>query len=90
MNDKMLDAYEQFLDNREPSRTKIASYNWYNLNGVFSPVWIPYNLMLDEFARELLNAMNELLIYIDNLKSWNKVLSNTEDEIKDAIILDFI
>ncbi|MGO9021187.1 MAG: integrase [Syntrophobacteraceae bacterium] len=90
MNDKMLDAYKQFLDNREPSNTKIAAYNWYSLDGVFSPAWIPYNLMLDEFARELANSINESLMYIDNLKSWNKVLSVMEDTIKDAIILDFI
>src|SRR5690349_16777060 len=35
-----------------------------------APAWLPYSLMLEEFAREIANSVNDLTNHVDRLRAW--------------------
>ena len=61
LNDGMhLELYRRFTEARPEFDTvgKIMPYGWTKLPDPLEAIWMAYSFMLDDFARELANAMN--------------------------------
>jgi hypothetical protein len=92
MKGKLLSAYKEFLDIKEiiPILGQLADCNWYKFPDQTHPVWIPYDLMLIEFARTIANTINDFERYITNLEAWKIVINGKETDIKNEIIIEII
>ena len=49
-----------------------------------------YSQMLSEHARELANSINELYRFIDNLKVWEQLISDFDEDAKFELIIEMI
>lgn len=50
-------------------------YRWGGLPQRISAVWMPYDMMFDEFARELANSINDLTHHVHRLRAWSAVVA---------------
>lgn len=53
-------------------------------------VWMAYSLMLDDFAREVTNAMNASTINVRRLHAWAAVLDTLAKDERAESIHEFI
>lgn len=65
-------------------------YQWWKLPDRLSGIWMPYGQMLDEYARELANIINDLTHHVHRLRAWHLVVDKLSDEDKLATTHEFI
>ncbi|WP_332660863.1 hypothetical protein [Brevundimonas sp.] len=69
----------------EPTTGRIMPYNWSPLTGGLSPALFLYSEMLEDFAREIANSINDLTQRELRLRAWHAVLKDeTPKRIMDA------
>jgi len=66
----MLEAYKAFLEKRllVTLESDFVTYDWHPLPNELPMAWFVYSQMLDKHARELANSLNEMRLFIVNLK----------------------
>lgn len=87
-----LKLYQAFLAARDaaPMDGAFMPYNWTTLPDPISGLWLPYTQMLDEFARELANAVNRLTHQVHQLRAWSHVVQPLSDDEKMEATHEFI
>lgn len=87
-----LELYKAFLAARDafPMDGGFMPYNWTALPNPISAMWLPYAQMLDEFARELANAVNRLTHQVHQLRAWSQVVQSLSDDEKMEATHEFI
>ena len=93
VNDELLlDTYRRYLKifSDEPDHEKYADYGWESLPEKLNASWLAYGLMLPEFSRSLANIVNQLGNYARRLKSWDKVLSDFDEDLKFELLFEFV
>ena len=90
--EKKLTLYTLFLHEFEKIDQiyNINTYNWTTLPSQISGIWMPYSMMLDEFACELANSINALMLDIQRLSAWAKIIPTLDDDHKMLAAHEFI
>jgi hypothetical protein len=88
----LLETYGQYLQKMkvEPDHTQYADYGWENVPETLNFSWLAYSLMLPEFSRSLANIVNQLGNYARRLKSWDKVLSTYDEDLRLELLFEFV
>jgi hypothetical protein len=73
-----------------PPDGRIMPYEWTRLPTPRSLTWLLYGEMLDEFARELANTINDFTLNVDRLRAWAEVLPTLSDKQKADACHEFI
>lgn len=73
-----------------PLDGRVMQYEWTRLPNPLDMLWLPYSLMLDEFARELANIINDLTNGVHQLRAWAAVVPSLSDPQKVAACHEFI
>jgi len=61
-------------------------YDWIDLPDPRAGIWIIYASMLEDFARELANGINDLINHAHRLRAWDTVLEGrSQSEILEAL-----
>ena len=70
----------------------LVDYNWYQHTqpAIADITWMPYHMMLDEFASELANTINELVRLTHRLSCWEKTITPLDDSEKLDVLLEFV
>ena len=65
-------------------------YHWWTLPDRLSAAWMPYSQMLDEYASELANIINDLTHHVHRLRAWDAVVATLGDDDKLEASHEFI
>lgn len=88
----LVDLYTQYR--AELDSTQIGGrwmpYRWWQLPDHLNVRWWPYTEMLQEFASELANIINDLTHNVHRLRSWEKILSTLSVDEKLAVTHEFV
>lgn len=87
-----LKLYQAFLAARDavPVDSAFMPYTWTAQPNPISGLWLPYAQMLDEFARELANAVNRLTHQVHQLSAWSQIVQPLSDDEKMEATHEFI
>lgn len=83
-----VDLYRRFTEARPATESvgRIMPYHWTGMPARLAGAWMAHSSMLDDFAREIANAMNAFTINVRRLHAWGSVLDTLgEDERAEAI-----
>lgn len=83
------EAYRTALD-ATPVGGDFMKYRWWTLPNPLSAVWMAYSQMLDEYATELANIINDLTNHVHRLRAWDTVLAGINDADKHEVSHEFI
>ena len=81
--------YEKILQ-VEKFDNKFAENNWGTFPAKISIEWMPYCWMFEEFSREIVNSLNQLVGYSHRLKIWKVILDTKQEKAKIEIIYEFV
>lgn len=87
-----LDLYSRYLDKR-PSTLgvgKLMPYEWTGLPDTLSATWMAYSFMLDDFARELANAINAFTNNVRKLHTWGSLFPEFNAKQRQEVMLEFV
>jgi len=89
---KSILLYQKFRQAFEatPNSGRVMQYRWSILPNSLDGIWLPYSLMLDEFARELANVINAFTCYVHQLHAWSTVLAPMSVEEKQEAMREFV
>ena len=73
-----------------PIGGRCMPYHWRNLPNPLGIIWMPYAQMLDEYAGELANIINDLTHHVHRLRAWATVVAPLSDEEKMEATHEFI
>jgi hypothetical protein len=83
------EAYRTALD-ATPFGGEFMSYRWWTLPNSLNAAWMAYSQMLDEYATELANIINDLTNHVHRLRAWDAVLAELDDTDKHELSHEFI
>lgn len=89
---RLVDRYTQYrvaLDAR-PMGGKLMPYRWWTLPDRLNAAWMAYSQMLDDYATELANIINDLTHHVARLSAWDTVMAGLSDDEKFEIGHEFI
>ena len=86
---RLYTAYRYALDHSELGG-RFMPYRWWTLPDPISGAWMPYVSMLDDYASELANIINDLTHDVQRLRAWARVTASLTDEEKLAVSHEFI
>jgi hypothetical protein len=91
-DDPPLALYLRFRDVRRsrPVDGEMMPYDWVSLPNPIGPMWLAYGLMVEEFARELANIVNEFTRHVRDLDAWAEVVTGLSDSEKLEAAISFI
>jgi hypothetical protein len=81
---KLIELYTQHraaLDAR-PTGGRWMPYRWWTLPDRLSIAWMAYSQMLDEYASELANIINDLTHHVHRLRAWDEIVATLDDDDK--------
>jgi hypothetical protein len=81
--------YRTALD-ASPIGGKFMPYDWSTLPQSLSGAWFIYSGMLDEFASELANIINDLTHHVHRLRAWASILAPLSDQEKQEVTHEFV
>jgi len=91
-SEKLTDLYMRYravLDAASPSG-RTMPYRWWARPERLSGLWLPWDQMLEEYARELANMINALTDHVRRLRAWHVVVEPLSDIDKLAATHEFI
>ncbi|HEV2596453.1 MAG TPA: hypothetical protein VGU01_14775 [Sphingomicrobium sp.] len=91
-SEQLISFYTQFraeLD-QKPTTGRCMPYQWWERPGRLSGIWMVWDQMLQEYARELANIINDLTNHVDRLRAWHIVVDPLSDEGKLAATHEFV
>ena len=65
-------------------------YSWWSLPDPLGGIWLVYSQMLEEYATDLANIINDLTYHVARLRAWSTVIAPLSDEKKLEAIDEFI
>jgi len=65
-------------------------YRWWSLPDPLSGLWLPYGQMLDDYAAELANIINDLTHHVHRLRAWATVIAPLTDEERHEVTHEFV
>ncbi|MDW9502255.1 integrase [Sinorhizobium meliloti] len=81
---KLYSRYREALD-QAPTDGQWMPYRWWTLRDELNVCWMTYSQMLNEYASELANIINDLTHHVNRLRAWDKVVVALDvDEKLDA------
>ncbi|MGB3318286.1 MAG: hypothetical protein WA978_15770 [Sphingopyxis granuli] len=83
------EAYRSALD-ATPVGGEFMKYQWWTLPNPLNAMWMVYSQMLDEYAAELANIINDLTNHVHRLRAWDTVLAGIDDSDKHEVSHEFI
>lgn len=86
---RLYTAYRAALDTSEIGG-RFMPYNWWGLPNPLGIIWMPYSQMLDEYATELANIINNLTHHVHRLRAWARVVNSLQDSEKLLATHEFI
>ena len=86
---RFYEAYRSALD-ATPVGGEFMKYNWWALPNPLNAAWMAYSQMLDEYAAELANIINDLTNHVHRLRAWDTVLALLDDSDKHEVSHEFI
>lgn len=86
---RLFTAYRKELDRAE-NDGHFMPYRWWTLPDPINGLWMPYIHMLDEYASELANIINDLTHDVQRLRAWSRIASQLPDDEKLAAAHEFI
>lgn len=69
---------------------KLADYRWYSLPEILPMELMAYAQMLSDHSQEISNSINELNRYIVNLKVWDHLIKDLDNEFKHEVIIEMV
>jgi hypothetical protein len=87
-----LDLYSRYLDKR-PLATGLGKpmpYDWVNLPDTLCADWMTYSFMLDDFARELANAINGFTNNVRKLQTWGLLFQEFDAKQRREAMFEFV
>lgn len=81
--------YRMALD-ASPTGGKFMPYGWSPLPQSLSGAWFIYRELLNEFAPELANIINDLTHHVHRLRAWATVLAPLSDREKHEVTHEFV
>lgn len=82
-------GFQQVLD-AMPRNGRVIAYNWWSLPESMDMRWLEYTQMLQEYARELANAINMMMANANRIRAWSIVTSDMSDQQKLDISHEFV
>ena len=86
---RLFTAYRNELDCAE-NNGRFMPYRWWSLPDPINALWMPYTQLLNEFASELANIINDLTHDVLRLQAWERVVAPLSDDEKLAAAHEFI
>jgi hypothetical protein len=86
---KFYEAYRAAID-ATPVGGKFMPYRWWKLPSSLNAAWMAYSQMLEEYATELANIINDLTNHAHRLRAWDSVLDGLDEQDKDEASHEFI
>ena len=84
-------AYRSFSDRMHEGRYSAPTDpKWFQKPESISGFWMPYFMMLDDYARNLSNTVNVFGYNIEKLRAWHSVLLTQKEENIDQILFEFV
>ncbi|MCM5553344.1 hypothetical protein [Pleomorphomonas sp. NRK KF1] len=85
-------TYEKFINSmtRTDNIGQIVAYDWYILPNPLHGAWMTYSVMLDDFARELANAVNAFTMNVRRLSAWATLLPTLEQRLANEAMHEFV
>lgn len=73
---RKLRLYSLYLEARDavPLGGGFITYDWDPLPDRLGGLWLPYGQMLEDFARELANVINDLVNHVHRLETWAAIM----------------
>ena len=89
---KLIHLYALFREEIDSKSTsgRYMPYRWWRRPERLSALWMAWDQMLEEYARELANIINDLTNHIDRLRAWHVIVDPLSDEDKLAVTHEFI
>ena len=85
-----ISAYRSFAERMcESVYSYPASLNWYKPESI-SGYWVVYFQMLDDFTRNLSNAISVFGYNIERLRGLHSVVMGIEEETRDQVLFEFV
>ena len=87
-----VDLYRRFTEARPATESigRIMPYDWTAMPERMAAAWMAYSSMLDDFAREVANAINALTINVRRLHAWGAVLKTLDQDERAEAIHEFV
>lgn len=87
-----VELYRRFTEARPATEGigRIMPYNWTGMPERLFGAWMAYSSMLDDFAREIANAMNAFTINVRRLHAWSTVLEALGEDERGEALHEFI
>jgi hypothetical protein len=91
-SEKLVALYARFRAELDamPVGGRWMPYRWWKLPDRLSAVWMAFGQMLDEYASELANIINDLTHHVHRLRAWHNVVEKLSDEDKLRSTHEFI
>lgn len=86
---RLYTAYRDALDHTEIGG-RFMPYRWWTLPDRLSGAWMPFACMLDDYATELANIINDLTHDVHRLRAWAQITTALTDEEKLAVSHEFV
>jgi hypothetical protein len=65
-------------------------YRWWTLPNPINGAWVVYSQMLNEYATELANIINDLTNHVHRLRAWDSVLAGLDETDQHEVSHEFI
>ena len=91
-SEKLVSLYTRYRDALDAISTggSWMPYRWWTLPDPLGAIWMPYSMMLDEYATELANIINDLTHHVHRLRAWTEVVAKLDDDDKHEASHEFI
>ncbi|KRQ01312.1 hypothetical protein AOQ73_18340 [Bradyrhizobium pachyrhizi] len=88
----LIEHYTRFRAELDASKGggRFMPYSWWSLPRPLPMNWLAYSLMLQEYASELANIINDLTHHVNRLRAWAAVITPLSDDEKFEVTHEFI
>jgi len=73
-----------------PAGGRWMPYRWWTFLDRLSAAWMPFSQMLDDYASELANIINDLTHHVHRLRAWDGIVATLDDDDKLEASHEFI
>lgn len=81
--------YRSALDASDVEK-RFMTYRWWTLPNPISGMWMVYSGMLEDYATDLANIINDLTHHVSRLRAWAAVVDPMDDDAKMEVAHEFI
>lgn len=87
-----LELYGRFVEVRAAADAvgQLMPYKWTAMPKQLDAAWMAYSAMLDDFARELANAINAFTLNVRRLSAWETLMTSLGEQEKAEALHEFI